>query len=715
MRYPLLSRSLSLAGATAAITLAGTPSIAQDDAAFSRAAFSSERWDAQRAFERTLRAATDKDSIEWFHERLADEPNRAGTVRGRKTAEWIMSQFARFGLEASLAEYDVLLAEPIDARLEIVSPVSMTLPLRERILDEDPASVFAEREFGWNAYSGSGEARGRVVYANYGRKEDFDLLREMGVDLTGAIVIARYGGNFRGFKAKFAEEAGAAGLIIYTDPADSGKGPGYPEGVWANGTTIQRGSILTNEHRGDPLTPGWASVRGAKRLEIEDAGLPSIPVQPIGWDAAKEILARMGGATAPDAWKGGLDIAYRIEGGDDLLVRLKVAQSRARKTIANPIGILKGSEEPDKFVIVGCHHDAWVNGAWDPSSGMSVVMELARVFGEAAQNGARPKRSIMFVGWDAEEFGLIGSTEWVEHRAGDLTRNAVAYINLDAAVSGARFGASAWPSLKTLIAEAADAVPALERGDDGAPSVLDEWIGRQGGADLGPRIGEMGGGSDHSAFLFHLGVPSAGASVSGSPPANYHSVYDSLHWYRTFVLTDYEPAAKLVRVVAIQLARLANADVLPVDHGRTFADFRARLAEIAQIAQDRGVAFDPKPLNDRAEFLQNRWDQASQAVRDAFAAGEIGDVELESINGLLLVLDRAWITSEKNSDGRWHRNLYIGPDDNSGYAAWPLPPIRRAVEAGDEAALSAALAKYDTAFNQMGALLMALELAARPR
>lgn len=715
MRHSLLSRSLSFAAATGALGLACALAVAQDGAPLSRASFTSERWDAQREFERALRASMDKDSIEWFHDRLADEPNRAGTVRGRKTAEWIMTQFSRFGLEASLAEYDVLLAEPIDATLEIVSPVSMSLPIRERVLDEDPATVFAEREFGWNAYSASGDVTGRVVYANYGRKEDFDRLRDMGIDLTGAIVIARYGGNFRGYKAKFAQEAGAAGLIIYTDPADSGKGPGYPEGVWANGSTIQRGSILTNEHRGDPLTPGWASVRGAKRIEIEDAGLPTIPVQPIGWDAAREILSRMSGQSAPDAWKGGLDLPYRIEGGDDLRVRVKVAQARSRKTIANPVGILKGTEQPDKYVIVGCHHDAWVNGAWDPASGMSVVMELARAFGEAAQNGNRPKRSIMFIGWDAEEYGLIGSTEWVEHRASDLTRNAIAYINLDAAVSGARFGASAWPSLKTLIAESADAVPALERGDDGTPSVLDEWIGRQGGADLAPSIGEMGGGSDHSAFLFHIGVPSAGASVSGSPPANYHSVYDSLHWYRTFVLTDYEPAAKLARVVGVQLARLANADVLPVDHGRTLADFRARLPELAQIAQDKGVAFDPKPLSDRAEFLQTRWEQASKAVRDAFAAGEIGEVELESINGLLLVLDRAWITNEKNSDGRWHRNLYIGPDDNSGYAAWPLPPLRRAIEARDETALKAALARYDTAFNQIGALLMALELAARPR
>ncbi len=713
MRSSLISRGLVALLAASSLSLACAASENAADAPLSKASFTPPDWAAELEYERTLKGLIEKGSIKEFHERLADEPNRAGTVRSRKTAEWMMSQFASFGLEASLSEYEVLLAEPIDASVEIIAPEVVNLSVRERVLTEDPASAIAQSEFGWNAFSGSGEATGRVVYANYGRKQDFERLAEMGVDLNGAIVIARYGGNFRGYKAKFAEEAGAAGLIIYTDPADAGKGAAYPEGGWANGSTIQRGSIITNEHRGDPLTPNGPSIRGQARIAIEDAGLPTIPVQPIGWDSAREILARMRGTPAPEAWKGGLEAPYAIGGESDLQVRIKVAQKRARTTIANPIGLLQGSEEPDKLVIIGCHFDAWVYGAWDPASGMAVVMELARVFGEAAQNGQRPKRSIMFVGWDAEEYGLMGSTEWVEHHASRLTRNAVAYINLDAAVSGAKFGASAWPSLKTLIAEAAGAAPALEAADGAAPTVLDDWIGHQGGADMAPRIGEMGGGSDHSAFLFHLGIPSASAGVGGSTVANYHSVYDSLHWYQTFVLPDYEPAAMLARVVAVEAARLANAGILPMDHGRTLADFRERLTELTQLAQDRGVAFDPSRLDSRAEFLSSRWMQASKAVRDAFAAGTISDTKLQSINGLMLVMDRAWLTQAKDSDGRWHRNLYIGPDDFSGYAPWPLPPLRRAIEAGDEEALAVAVGRYNKAFDQIAALLMALELAAR--
>jgi N-acetylated-alpha-linked acidic dipeptidase len=714
MRSSQVTRGIVALFAAASLSIACAASENAAEAPLSRASFTPENWAAELDYERTLQSAINKASIKEFHERLADRPNRAGTAGSRNTAEWIKSQFASFGLEASLSEYEVLLAEPIDGSVEIIAPERMTLSIRERVLAEDPSSAIAQDEFGWNAYSGSGTATGRVVYANYGRKEDFEKLAAMGVDLKGAIVIARYGGNFRGYKAKFAEEAGAAGLIIFTDPADSGKGGQYPEGGWANGTTIQRGSIITNEHRGDPLTPGGPSIRGQERIAVEDAGLPMIPVQPIGWDAAKEILSRMRGMPAPEGWTGGLDVPYTIGGETDLQVQVKVAQARAARPIANPIGLLVGSEEPEKLVIVGCHFDAWIYGAWDPASGMAVVMELARAFGEAAQNGVRPKRSIMFVGWDAEEYGLMGSTEWGEHQAARLTRNAVAYINLDAAVSGERFGASAWPSLKTLIAEAAGAVPALETQPGGAPTVLDDWIGLQGGADMAPRIGDMGGGSDHSVFLFHLGVPSASAGVSGSPLSNYHSVYDSLHWYQTFVLPDYEPGAMLARVIAVELARLANADLLPMDHGRTLADFRERLAELTEIAQDRGVSFDPSKLLGRAEFLAGRWEQASKAVREAFAAGTISETKMQSINGLMLVMDRAWVTQAKESDGRWHRNLYMGPDDFSGYAPWPLPPLRRAIEAGDARALDTAVAKYNKAFDQMAALLMALELAARP-
>lgn len=688
--------------------------VGAQEASFSRARFAPERWESQRAYEQTLLNLVDTTKIRAFHERLAAEPNRAGSEGSKRLIRWMRDEFSAMGLQASLAEFDVLLATPVSAELEIVSPQRIALPLHERVLDEDPWSSAAPGEIGWSAYSASGEATGRVVYANYGRKQDFERLEELGVDLRGAIVLARFGGNFRGYKAKFAEEAGAAGLVMFTDPADAARGEQYPEGVWANGSTIQRGSILTLEQRGDPQTPGWASTPGAERVPLEQVeGLPRIPVQPIGWDAAREILSRMRGPAAPKEWQGGLGFDYALTGGNDLRVRVKVEQTREVKRIANVMGLLRGSEEPEKLIIVGCHHDAWVYGAWDPAAGMMVVMELARVFSDAAKQGLRPKRSIMFVGWDAEEYGLIGSVEWVEQNLQRLTRDGIAYLNLDAAVSGPRFSSSAWPSLRPLIADAAGAVPALSiEGDgDGRPSVLDEWIGAQGGADASPRIGELGGGSDHAGFLFYAGVPSAGMGVGGTPVSNYHSLYDSLHWYQTFVMPSYDPAAKLARVSSVLLARLASADILPLDHSRVLEVFRGHLGRLETMAEERGLAFDAGRLGDRAAFLERRASEVMPRVLDAFARGELRPERVRAINGMLSVLERSWIVPARESEGRWHRNLHIGSDDTSGYAAWNLPMIRRAIEDADQAALTRAVARYDSAFDQIATLYMALELA----
>ena len=689
-------------------------SVGAQDASFSSARFAPERWQAQRAYERTLMDFVDKTKMRAFHERLAAEPNRAGTEGSRRLIRWMRDEFSDMGLQASLAEFDVLLATPVNAELEIISPQRMSLPVRERPLDEDPWSSVANEEIGWSAYSASGEATGRVVYANYGRKQDFDLLAEMGVDLRGAIVLARFGGNFRGYKAKFAEEAGAAGLIMFTDPADSGRGDQYPEGVWANGATIQRGSILTLEQRGDPQTPGWASTPGADRVPVDEIeGLPKIPVQPIGWDAAREILSRMQGTPAPKEWQGGLGFEYAITGGDGLRVRVKVEQKREVKRITNVLGMLRGSEEPEKLVIVGCHHDAWVYGAWDPASGMMVVMELARVFADAAKQGMRPRRSVVFVGWDAEEYGLIGSVEWVEQNLQRLTRDGITYLNLDAAVSGPRFNSSAWPSLRPIIADAAAAVPSLplEDGRLDAPSVLDEWIGAQGGADASPRIGEMGGGSDHAGFLFHAGVPSVGMGVGGNPVSNYHSVYDSLHWYQTFILPDYEPAAKLARVSSVLVARLAGADVLPFDHSRVLERFRAHLPRLAAMAEERGLSFDAQRLDDRAAFLERRAAEVMPRFLEAFAQGKVQPERVRAVNGMLMVMERSWIVPAQESEGLWHRNLHIGSDETSGYAAWNLPMLRRAIEHGDEAALRRAVNRYNAAFDKIATLYMAIELA----
>ncbi|MCX5691425.1 MAG: M28 family peptidase, partial [Planctomycetota bacterium] len=378
-------------------------------------------------------AAVEPTRLRDTHIALASEPHVAGTPGDARTIERLEAMFREAGLTVTRHEIWPLLCRPVSASLEIVSPEMKVLDIAERPLKEDPYSD--KGAFGWNAYSGSGEVQGRVVYANYGTRQDFAKLKELGVDCTGAIVLARYGGNYRGFKVKFAQEAGAAGIVIFTDPGDSGfvKGPVYPQGGYANECCIQRGSIVTMPFQGDPLTPGREATEGAERMKVEEAVLPRIPCQPIGYAAAKEILLRMKGAEAPQAWQGGLGFGYRLTSDDGAQegtrLKLSVQQERAIMKTANVIAEIPGWEHPEQRVIIGAHHDAWNHGAADPLCGTIAVVEAARVFGELARQGVKPRRTLVFAAWAAEEFGIIGSSEWVEANEKMLTEGGIAYIN----------------------------------------------------------------------------------------------------------------------------------------------------------------------------------------------------------------------------------------------------------------------------------------------
>ncbi|MEM9801752.1 MAG: M28 family peptidase, partial [Planctomycetota bacterium] len=406
--------------------------------------------------------AVDTDRLAGWHELVAAAPHPAGSEGDEAVIAAMASAFEELGLEVEIHRFRAYLSSPVDASLSLVSPRETELSLREGVLPGSPYSELedADLRLGWNAYSGSGDVTAEVVYANYGRREDFETLAERGVDCSGKIVVARYGGNFRGYKAKYAEAAGAAGLVIYTDPADAGYGRGLetPEGGWANCDQIQRGSLKTLPWQGDPLTPGIEATADAERLDPDEIALPTIPVQPVGWQAAMQILAPMQGESVPQGWQGGLPFRYRIEGGPDVRVRLRVEQERRFVETANVLGTLPGTETPKGApgIVLGAHHDAWVYGANDPTSGTICVMETARVLADLlAKNGERPRRSITFAGWGAEEHGIIGSTEWVEGRRAALIESADLYVNLDASAAGLDIGVSASPSLTTLFAGAA--------------------------------------------------------------------------------------------------------------------------------------------------------------------------------------------------------------------------------------------------------------------
>lgn len=674
---------------------------------------------AQRDLETALNAVPDPDSLRKYHALIAEEPHPAGTPQDLAAAEKLAESFESLGLDVERHEIWAYLPRPIDAAVEIVWPEHIRLDLKEKPVPGDDYSQHENLSFGWNAYSGNGDVTAEVVYVNYGRKKDFEKLKQLGVDLSGKIVIARYGGNYRGYKAKFAEAGGAVGLIIFTDPGNSGfvRGPMYPDGGYANETSIQRGSILTLDYSGDPLTPFEPATRNARRLNPDNVAFPSIPVQPIGWAAAAKILSRMDGQPAPREWQGGLPFTYSLTSAGGVRVRLMVKQERELRRVVNVVGSLSGKTHPEQKVVVGCHHDAWTFGAGDPLAGTMVVCEAAKSFATAAREGHKPDRTVVFAHWAAEEYGLIGSVEWVEAHREDLSRNAVAYINLDMAAMGPYFGSSAAPPLKPVITDATRAVPAAERIAPNGESVFEEWLARSEDDLLPghPRFGHLGGGSDHVGFYCHLGIPSASLSVGGSKGVSYHSAYDNLTWYRKVVGDDYQPAVVLTRIVNTLLARLSNSAVLPVEPSRYGNDVREHLDALTDRARDVGLGPDFTDLEAAAKRYEARADQVYRRILRKLAADELSNSEIACVNSLLLRLERRWLT-EPGVPGRpWFRSLYAATDESSGYAAWMLPALRYGVEHKDSRVLKKAQRQYLRVFERLNEAIDAMESCVETR
>ncbi len=684
----------------------------------------------ERSIEDSIIKTISRKRLRTLHDIIASRPHRAGTVGDRRVVNAMVALFEALGLDVERQQLSVLLSDPISAELRIVEPIDMKLPLIENILPQDPYLNDPELSFAFNAYGKSGDVTAQIVYANYGRKEDFQQLEKWGVDCTGKIVLARYGGNYRGYKAKFAEEAGAAGLIIYADPADSGYAHGkmYPEGGWANPSYIQRGSIKTLDYEGDPLTPFVAATEDAPRLDASEVALPNIPVQPVGWNAAQEILLRMEGEQVRiDSWKGALPLTYRLTGGPKLKVRLHIEQKRELKTIENVIATLPGAVHPEQKIIIGAHHDAWAFGAADPTSGTIMVFELARVFAEQAKNGHWPDRSIVFACWDAEEYGIIGSTEWVEAHQNDLTKNAVAYINLDMAGMGLNFGASAAPSLKSLILDAAKYVPQpVKNINDNTvtitqQSVFDAWLNRanQNRPDddklTQPTLGNLGGGSDHIGFYCFLGIPSTGMGGHGSQGTSYHSNYDDLHWYRQVVGNDYESSAMVAGIAGLTAWRAANAPVLPYDLNRYAVDAQTHLENILTKARNTNLIRENEQLLIVEKLFSkiNQFSIQSQTFQthltQSLDDNTLSPKQITDLNNILIQVERKWLRPEGIPGRPWFRSLYAASDEDSGYASWMLPALRYAVEHHDRKLFDEVTNWYTEVFHKLNADITRME------
>ncbi len=677
-------RILSVAFGLAVVALSAPPTMAQEPPI---TGFSAERAARQRACEAEFLQLPSSESFREHLRRITEHPHPAGSEAQRRVGEYLAEVMERAGLEVVSHPYDVYLPELTDdVEAHIVTPVAMRLSNREPELAEDRFSGHPDLLNGWNAFSGSGDVTGRVVYANMGRREDYLALDSMGVSIEGKVVIARYGGNFRGYKVKFAEERGAIGVIMFNDPGFS-TALSYPGGPMMNGETIQRGSVLTLPWTGDPLTPFVPALpvdgdRKVERLDPSEVPLHTIPVLPLGYKAASEILARMEGPDAPPAWRGGFDAPYRLTGGEALTVRVRVNQPKKLTRAVNVVGTLRGSRYPDEWFVFGSHYDPWGFGAIDPNGGTAMLLALAEALGQLAGGPCHPRRSIKIAHWDAEEAGIIGSTEWVEEYLEELEAGGVAYINADAAVSGANFGSSSSPSLKSPILEATKEVAY-----PGTDLTLHEWWMRASadGADE-PSIGNLGGGSDHVGFYTHAGVPS-GALSSGNPSGVYHSNYDNFAWYERFGDSSFVFGPMVARANGVLALRFANADVLPYDAVRYARDLRAHAGALHRAAEAAGmpsVRFDD--LLRAVDDLEGAARDLVEA-RDRFLALDGSQSTAARANAELIGLERAWL-NDRGLQGRpWSRSLYVSPDPFSGYASWMLPGLRYEIETQDRADL----------------------------
>jgi len=640
----------------------------------------------QRALEAQFRAVPAPSSAREHLRRLTAEPHIAGTKEDYATAVYVRDQLRSYGLSAELKEYEVWLNYPKSPTLlELITNSRQKLSTTEAIVASDSTSTNPKISPLFNGYTASGDVTAAVVYANYGLPNDYDDLKKVGVDVKGKIVIVRYGNSFRGVKAKVAEDHGAIGCIIYSDPADDGymQGDVYPKGPWRPVASGQRGSVqYLFDYPGDPLTPGKPAIDGVARLKPEEAtDLTKIPVQPIAYDVARSIIEPLKGPVRPRGFQGGLPFAYHVGGTSDVKVRLKVDMDYKLRTIWNVVSKIDGNQEKDRWVVLGNHRDAWVFGAVDPNSGTAAMLEVGRGFAELVKNGWKPRRTIYLCSWDAEEYGLIGSTEWAEENAADLKEKAVAYLNLDVAVSGPNFGASSVPSLWKLMRSVTRDIKDPKTGK----TIYQQWQdkAKEGRADGDEsngeaRIGSLGSGSDYTPFLQHLGVPSTDMGFNGDYGV-YHSAYDSFYWMDHFGDPGFLYHVASAQVWGTLAMRLADAEGLQFDYTDYAAQIRDFFSEGQRIARRRNISgFDDKAMTQALDDFAKEASRVEKNRRDAIR--ESNSAKLKSINDALIAVERQFIDVKGLRGRPWYKHQIYAPGIYTGYAAQPLTDFRQALD-----------------------------------
>lgn len=672
------------------------PLAAQDVPGFARGSIA-----AQLQLESRLRAVPDTASAQRHARTLAARPHVAGTPAQIATADYVVRQMASWGLDTTRAEYEVYLPFNDSSLVEVITDRRERLSLDEPQVPADPTTLEAAFP-AMNGYSGAGDVTAPVVYVNYGLPADYAALDSLGISVTGKIVLARYGRSFRGIKPREAEKRGAIAVVLYSDPMDDGflVGDVYPAGPMRNPDGVQRGSLFNGQ--GDPSTPGWPSTVGARRVPESEMGISGIPVVPIGYGNAGRIMNKLGGPSVPNGWQGGMGFRYHV--GDDA-VRLRVAVwpergARAYKRIQDTFGFIRGSESPGELVIVGAHRDAWSPGAVDNVSGTVSVMEAARAWGRLLAEGHRPKRSLVFATWDAEEWGLIGAVEWAEQMADTLRNVAVAYINLDVTASGRMFSASGTASLHELMRDVTRSV--TQPAD--TVSVYRDWQRRTVTTTRPePILGDLGGGSDFMAFYNHLGIPSL-AFGFGGPGGSYHSGYDTWTFMERFGDPGYLAHRASAQLAAVLMARLANAEVVPFDYG-ALGEYLVEL--VARTRLEPGAASISAALDGLAGasgVLAQLGRRLTVARNGALADGRDA-ARFTASNSLLRQVERQLVHPDGLPDRPILRNLVFASDRDNGYANVQFPAIVEALRDGNPERAAAAARDLATRVRSAAALV----------
>jgi N-acetylated-alpha-linked acidic dipeptidase len=680
---------------------------------------------AERDLEAKFKAMPDPARMRESMRRLSARPHHVGSAYDKDNAEWLLDQFKSYGWDAHIENFDVLFPTPVDRVVELVAPTTFKASLQETPLPGDPtSSQQAEQLPSYNAYSVDGDVTGPLVFVNYGVPADYEELEQHGVSVKGAIVIAKYGGSWRGIKPKVAAEHGAIGCLIYSDPRDDGYAEGdvFPAGPMRPAQGVQRGSVADMPvYPGDPLTPGVGATKDAKRLSVAQATtITKIPVLPISYGDAQPLLSALGGPVVPSEWRGGLPITYRF-GPGATKVHLRVKSDWSLKTLYDVIAKLPGTTEADQWVIRGNHHDAWVNGAEDPISGLVAELEEARALGTLYKQGWRPKRTIIYAAWDGEEPGLLGSTEWAETHADALKAHAVAYINSDGNGRG-YLGVSGSHSLEKLMNGVAMDVNDPEANVSswkriqasrilkGTPEVRKEARDRE---DL--RISALGSGSDYSSFIDHLGVASLNIGYGGEDDGGiYHSIYDDFYWYTHFSDTAFVYGRALAQVGGTTVLRLANADLLPFAFTNLYETVQGYVKDLQSLRDRRAeqitdrnksiddglfkLTSDPRdpmiaperqqpapqlnfaPLLNALDSLNHAASHYDRAYTRAVTDGHFASAK--TVNTQLLQAERALTSPEGLKNRPWYVHMLYAPGFYTGYGVKTVPGVREAIEQG---------------------------------